>query len=172
MGDQARHAVRRLVDQPAQIAVAARGILRQAGRGLAALELHEQQQGRLGAGDLLEAAALGDQGLDRELWRQAEPDLAARWQRAGLVVDDRQPAVAADLDPVGARAQAERTAGCRQLDGTPATSAGDPGRVLAPLPLDRGEPGGDPHEARPPDRRDLRLGGETSEMARADPQQL
>ena len=63
----------------------------------------------------------------------------------------------------------ERAPGCGQLDAHPAFRW-RPAPASAPASaLDLGEPGGDPHEAWPPHRGDLRLGGEPAEMARADP---
>ena len=129
-------------------------VLLHAGKGLAALELHEQQERRLGLGHPLEAAALGDQRLDRQLGRQAAGDVAAAGDRAGLVVDDPDPAVTADLDPIGAGAERERPARCVEREHA-LHLAGDPLQLGASAQLHLGEPGRDPLEARPPHRPDL-----------------
>ena len=89
-------------------------VLLQAGDGLAALELHEQEECRLGLCDPVEAAALGDQRLDRELRRQPAGDVPAIGYRPGLVVD-RRP-----IRP--SRAVSMRSARARSLNGPPGAS--------------------------------------------------
>ena len=152
-GGRARPAPRRAA--PRSVAADRMALL--AGDGIAALELQEQQQRRLGRRHVARSrrsrrSAPRSPAAATGRW----PTSPLRGSGAGLVVDDAEPAVAADLDPVGAGADAERAARRVELTacrGSRSTIRGD----LAPPPLlDLAEPGRDPLEPRPPHRPDLR----------------
>src|SRR4051812_50192007 len=85
MRDQPLQPGRGLVENLPQVASGSKRVLLQAGNGLAAFQLHEQEERRLGLCDAVEAAALGDQRLDRELGRQPAGNVSTIRDRPGLV---------------------------------------------------------------------------------------
>jgi hypothetical protein len=138
-------------------------------RRVAAAELPVFETGR-NAGDAGERPVPGDRPFERKLHGDRRLDLGGLRHRAGLVIDDREPAIGAAVDTVGNGGNRERSAGRGENEAALALAETirEPGAAPG---LFGDEPARDPLETRPPETPDAGAGQQGTERRLADPQQ-
>ena len=115
-----------------------------------------------------ECPGLGHRRFQQQLRRQAGIHVLLARRRAGLVVQDRQAAVAPPLDPVGPAGQPEQPARSRQVACVPLHLGGDRrrARVRRAARFDARDPVGDPRRVAAPTTRSSASRSSASASAR------